>query len=71
MFAPHNLQVRIGIDPASSEFFRQGGVYDLKFKSEPNDGSGKRSSGEMIELYKGLLGKYDIIFLEGGRSVGC
>lgn len=65
------MQVRIGIDPASSEFFRQGGVYDLKFKAEPNDGSGKRSSAEMIQVYKALLAKYDIIFLEGGCHKGC
>lgn len=75
------MQVRIGIDPASSEFFRQGSVYDLNFKADatcptsrrscPTDDSGKKSSAEMIEIYKGLLAKYDIIFLEGEHTACC
>lgn len=35
--------IKIGMDPASSEFFRGAGVYDLKFKAKENDGSGKKS----------------------------
>ncbi|KAF8057663.1 ENO1 [Scenedesmus sp. PABB004] len=57
-------KIKIGIDPASSEFFRGAGCYDLQFKAAANDGSGKRTSAEMIELYASLVAKYDIIFLE-------
>ncbi|KAI8470774.1 MAG: enolase [Monoraphidium minutum] len=58
-------KIKIGIDPASSEFYsEQAAAYDLRFKCSPNDGSGKRTSKEMIELYKSLVAKYPIIFLE-------
>eukprot|EP00775_Hariotina_reticulata_P013554 gene13554-13682_t len=52
------------MDPASSEFFRESGVYDLKFKVANNDGSGRKSSADMVEVYKGLVSKYDVIFIE-------
>lgn len=64
--AGYTGKVKIGMDPASSEFFdeKDGGAYDLRFKCSPNDGSGRRTSDEMIELYKSLVDKYPIIFLE-------
>jgi enolase len=35
---------QIGMDPASSEFYREkDSVYDLRFKCKPNDGSGERT----------------------------
>lgn len=61
--AGYKGKVRIGIDPASSEFF-DNGIYDLKFKAKDNDGSGKKTVPQMIELYKKLLSTYDLIFLE-------
>lgn len=64
--AGYTGKVKIGIDPASSEFFTEKPLpyYDLKFKVKPHDGSGVRTSDEMIDLYKSLVKKYPIIFLE-------
>ncbi|GBF87758.1 enolase [Raphidocelis subcapitata] len=64
--AGYTGKVKIGIDPASSEFFSEEPLprYDLKFKAKPNDGSGVRTSDEMIALYGSLVKKYPIIFLE-------
>ncbi|OQU94538.1 hypothetical protein CLAIMM_00887 [Cladophialophora immunda] len=51
---------KIGIDPASSEFFHDG-QYDLGFKSsEPQ----KLSRAQLTDLYQGLVGKYPIALLE-------
>lgn len=58
-------KVKIGIDPASSEFYREGdALYDLCFKSKPHDDRGERTSIDMISLYKSLVDTYPIIFLE-------
>ncbi|KIZ00420.1 enolase [Monoraphidium neglectum] len=63
--AGYEGKVKIGMDPASSEFYREkDSVYDLRFKCKPNDGSGERTSDAMIELYKSLVDKYPIIFIE-------
>jgi hypothetical protein len=37
------VQIKIGMDPASSEFFRESGGYDLNFKAASNDGSGRKT----------------------------
>lgn len=66
--AGYTGKIKIGMDPASSEFFRESGVYDLNFKAASNDGSGRRTSAEMVELYKELVAKYDIIFIEDPLS---
>ncbi|KAK5400973.1 hypothetical protein LTR06_011095 [Exophiala xenobiotica] len=56
----HEGCFKIGIDPASSEFFREGD-YDLGFKS---DTLGRLSSAGLTELYRTLLEKYSIVLLE-------
>ncbi|KAM7195570.1 enolase [Naviculisporaceae sp. PSN 640] len=52
--------VRYGIDPASSEFFKDG-HYDLGFKTNTSD---RKTPDEMMELYKNILDKYPIGLLE-------
>lgn len=64
-------QVKFGIDPASSEFLKQDGTYDLAFKnyafnagSPSNESSGLLSKAELVDLYQNLLSKYPIVLLE-------
>ncbi len=54
-------QVAIALDPAASEFYRDG-VYDLA-------GEGRRlGSGEMIEFWKDWTGRYPIRSIEDGLA---
>jgi enolase len=56
--------VRIGMDVAASEFFVEGGKYDLDFKTKNNDGSKVVTGEGLIELYKDFVKNYDIISIE-------
>jgi len=57
-------RVKIGIDPASSEFFRSE-VYDLGFKNESSQKLDvKLSPFQLSELYQQLIDKYPIVLLE-------
>ena len=57
--------VSIGMDCASSEFYKDG-VYDYtKFEGEKG---AKRSSKEQVEYLKGLVAKYPIDSIEDGMS---
>lgn len=53
-------QIKIGIDPASSEFFKDD-KYDLGFKSQSTD---SKTNSEMATLYNELIEKYPVILLE-------
>jgi enolase len=53
--------VQIALDPASSEFFRDG-AYVL-------EGEGKSlDAGEMVAYYKALIGRYPIVSIEDGMA---
>jgi enolase len=54
--------IAIALDPAASEFY-QDGAYVFK----KGDGS-RRSSQEMVELYKTWCGKYPIVSIEDGLA---
>lgn len=41
--AGYTGKVKIGMDVASSEFYTEDKMYDLKFKEKENDGSGKKT----------------------------
>ncbi|EHY57577.1 hypothetical protein HRR83_005514 [Exophiala dermatitidis] len=58
--AGHERKIKIGIDPASSEFFGDK-CYDLGFKS---DKPRKLTSTELSDLYRELVEKYPIVLLE-------
>lgn len=46
-------KVKLATDAAASEFYdRENKAYDLNFKLTPNDGSGRRSVAQMVELYE-------------------
>ncbi|KAJ5171420.1 uncharacterized protein N7500_004203 [Penicillium coprophilum] len=57
--AGYSGKIKFAIDPASSEFFRNGD-YDIGFKDKPNLHSPKQLS----ELYHSLLQNYPIVLLE-------
>ncbi|MBN2052984.1 phosphopyruvate hydratase [Candidatus Woesearchaeota archaeon] len=61
--AGYKGKVKIGMDIAASEFYKDG-KYDLDFKNPNNDGSMKKTGDEMIELYKGFVKLYDIVTIE-------
>jgi enolase len=61
--AGYTGKVRIGMDVAASEFFKDG-RYDLDFKNPKNDGSMVKTSEELIEMYMSFIRDYDIIFIE-------
>jgi enolase len=52
--------ISIALDPAASSFYASG-VYELK-----KSGQGKKTSGEMTELYKEWIEKYPIVSIEDG-----
>lgn len=56
-------KVKIGMDVAASEFYKDG-KYDLDFKSSDNDGSMVRTGDEMIELYKEFVDGYGLVSIE-------
>jgi enolase len=62
--AGYEGKVKIGMDVAASEFFTDDKCYDLKFKVKGNDGSGKKTGAEMLEMYKGFIDHYGVITIE-------
>lgn len=52
--------ISIALDPAASSFYASG-VYELK-----KSGQGKKTSGEMTELYQEWIEKYPIVSIEDG-----
>lgn len=57
--AGYTGKIKFAIDPASSEFYKDG-QYDLGFKDTPNP----RSPLQMMQLYRSLLERYPILLLE-------
>ena len=61
--AGYEGQIKIALDVASSEFYKEG-KYDLDFKN-PNSDSSKWLTGQQLsEYYIGLVKKYPIISIE-------
>jgi enolase len=58
--AGHEGKIKFAIDPASSEFFKNG-IYDLGFKDSKSD---PRRPEQLMHLYNSLLEKYPIVLLE-------
>ncbi|MBS3074966.1 phosphopyruvate hydratase [Candidatus Pacearchaeota archaeon] len=59
----HNKKVRIAIDAAASEFFKDN-YYDLDIKNPNNIGKMRKTGEELIEFYKNLIKKYNILSIE-------
>ncbi|CAG8022169.1 unnamed protein product [Penicillium nalgiovense] len=58
--AGYERKVKFAIDPASSEFFKDG-AYDIGFK---DDKSNRQSAKQLMDIYHSLLTKYPIVLLE-------
>ncbi|EJS43398.1 eno2p [Saccharomyces arboricola H-6] len=61
--AGHDGKVQIGLDCASSEFFRDG-KYDLDFKNPNSDKSKWLTGVELADMYHSLMKKYPIVSIE-------
>ncbi|SCW03931.1 LAFE_0H02190g1_1 [Lachancea fermentati] len=61
--AGYEGKVDIGLDCASSEFYKDG-KYDLDFKNPNSDASKWLSGPELAEMYHGLMKKYPIVSIE-------
>ena len=63
--AGYTDKVKIGMDCAASEFFKDG-KYDLDFKSPDSDPSKWLSGPDLVELYQGFIRDYPIVSIEDG-----
>jgi enolase len=56
-------QIKIAMDCAASEFFKDG-KYNLDFKNPSPNPNNNLSSGQLVELYKGYVDRYPIVSIE-------
>jgi enolase len=61
--AGYTDKIIIGMDVAASEFYEEG-KYDLNWKAKNNDGSGKKSGEELMNLYKEFARDYPVLSIE-------
>lgn len=61
--AGYKGKVKIGMDSAASEFYKDG-KYDLDFKNPKNNGEWVKSGEELKEIYKGFIKKYGVVSIE-------
>ncbi|OLL23829.1 Enolase, partial [Neolecta irregularis DAH-3] len=61
--AGYTGQIKIAMDVASSEFYKEG-KYDLDFKNLDSDKTKWVTSKELAHIYLGLIEKYPIVSLE-------
>ncbi|GAA5851054.1 hypothetical protein JCM9279_005271 [Rhodotorula babjevae] len=61
--AGYTGKVQIGLDVASSEFYKDG-KYDLDFKNPNSDSSKWLTGKQLAEFYNQLVEKYDIVSIE-------
>ncbi|SCV02054.1 LAME_0G20252g1_1 [Lachancea meyersii CBS 8951] len=61
--AGHEGKVNIALDPASSEFYKDG-KYDLDFKNPNSDKSKWLTGVQLADMYASLVKKYPIISIE-------
>jgi len=61
--AGYTDKVKIGMDVAASEFYKDG-KYDLDFKTENNDGKEVRTGEQLAALYQEFVKEYPVISIE-------
>ncbi|GAA5843144.1 hypothetical protein JCM11251_003943 [Rhodosporidiobolus azoricus] len=61
--AGYTGKVQIGLDVASSEFYKEG-KYDLDFKNPNSDSSKWLTGKQLADVYNSLVEKYDIVSIE-------
>jgi len=65
--AGYEGKFKICMDPASSEFFKDG-KYDLAFKTPDVDPATYITPQELTDVYKGFIEKYPIVSIEDGHA---
>ncbi|BGP54510.1 phosphopyruvate hydratase [Rhodotorula sphaerocarpa] len=61
--AGYTGKIQIGLDVASSEFYKDG-KYDLDFKNPNSDSSKWLTGKQLADVYNSLVDKYDIVSIE-------
>jgi len=61
--AGHEDKIKLGSDPAASEFFKEG-KYDLGFKAKDKGDLAPKSAAEMVALYQRICEGYPMVLLE-------
>ncbi|XP_060067620.1 enolase-like [Ylistrum balloti] len=61
--AGYTGKVKIGMDVAASEFFKDG-KYDLDFKTKDGDDKLKISSDQLTDVYKGFIKDFPVVSIE-------
>eukprot|EP00127_Corallochytrium_limacisporum_P000652 Clim_evm51s22 gene=Clim_evmTU51s22 len=56
-------KIKLAMDPAASEFYKDG-KYDLDFKNPNKDPANVHDGDQMVEVFKGLATKYPIVSIE-------
>jgi len=62
--AGYTGKIEIGMDVAASEFFKEGGKYDLDFKTENNDGSQVIDAEKLADMFRDWAKRYPIVSVE-------
>jgi len=62
--AGYTDKVKIGMDVAASEFYKDGGHYDLDFKNQNSDKSKWLKGDKLADLYKEFIKEYPIVSIE-------
>jgi len=65
--AGYTGKIKICMDPASSEFFKDG-MYDLDFKNPESNQAEWKTSQQLTDIYKGFCEKYPIVSIEDGHA---
>merc|ERR550532_1248755 len=61
----HEAKVKIGTDVAASEFYNaETKLYDLDFKNKDSPPEMKKTAAQLIDVYKGWIGKYPFVSIE-------
>lgn len=63
--AGYTGKIKIGMDSAASEFYKDG-KYDLDFKSPNPDPSKCLTGAQLIDLYKSFVEKFPVVSIEDG-----
>lgn len=62
--AGYTGKIKICMDVASSEFFKEGGLYDLDFKNPNSDKSQWKTGAQMLDLYKDFATNFPVVSIE-------
>jgi len=62
--AGYTGKVKIGMDVAASEFFEEGGKYNLDFKNKHADESHKITGEKLADLYRSYVKEFPVVSIE-------